>query len=129
MDIFTDSSDAPNFNETTVTNPSPNNHKSRIIVEEGRDKVVFNEVSECVCNLIGRDFTEDEHILESRDISTVTSINYDYAHVILLFFLFPYFSCFSYNRKFLHVGKFTLIGFYFTAAEVTDSLLPRCIIN
>ena len=45
----------------------------RSTAEPGRDKILFKEC-QGTCNLIGRDFPEEEHLLSSKDISSVIII-------------------------------------------------------
>lgn len=69
---YSDSSDAPDFSLPNKS-ASPAPLHARVTVEPGRGKIVFKAEREQlhVCNLIGRDFGDDEHILSSRDITTV----------------------------------------------------------
>ena len=76
LDEFSsDSSDAPNFSLSEDFDGSPSqshsSHKHRVVAEAGRDKIVFKNCSEGFCNLIGREFPEDEHVLSSNDVLTV----------------------------------------------------------
>ena len=90
----------------------------RSTAEPGRDKILFKEC-QGTCNLIGRDFPEEEHLLSSKDISSVI--------IIITIQIFKFF--YRFNHKFLLVGIYTLIGFYFTAPEVTASLSQLCTTN
>lgn len=115
--MHSDSSEAPNFNLAHVQEFDHSPSKMRSVAEAGRGKISFKMVEESACNLIGRDFPEEEFLLSSRDISTV---NKD-SKSVLIFFRF--------NPKFPLVGMFTLIGFYFTAPEVTASPSQLCTTN
>lgn len=78
--VHSDTSEAPDFdlpikNDTDMAAAV----KLKTGVEIGRDKIVFKEVSggnenNVSCNLIGREFPEIEHVLTSKDISTVKQL-------------------------------------------------------
>ena len=80
--MHTDSSEAPNFNLPQELESQNSPHKMRTVAEAGRDKILFKESVDVSCNLIGRDFPEEEHILSSKDISTV---NKKFIQLLLMF--------------------------------------------
>lgn len=120
--IHTDSSEAPNFNlpQELESPKSHSSHNMRSTAEPGRDKILFKECQEDTCNLIGRDFPQEEYLLSSKDVSSVRQNN---------LFIISFFTLFRFNHKFLLAGMFILTGFYFTALEETAFPSQLCIIN
>ena len=83
-----DSSEAPDFNSTSSHAQTIQfgdheqqqqaqqsaKHQSKLLsAEPGRGKIVFERVGP-LCNLIGREFPQEEHVLSSSDISSVNII-------------------------------------------------------
>jgi hypothetical protein len=84
--VHTDSSEAPNFNlpHELESPKSHSSHNMRSTAEAGRNKILFKEC-QVACNLIGRDFPEEEHLLSSIDVSSVRkrNKNLDYFNLVL----------------------------------------------
>lgn len=76
-DSGSESSDAPDFDAPTVhfgnldLQLSPKQQGKLLLAEPGRGKINFGKIHP-FCNLIGRDFPQDEHVLSASDISSVT---------------------------------------------------------
>lgn len=86
-DFDSDSSEAPDFNPSsrsqTIQFGDQEDHQQQhnlakqqsklLMAEPGRGKIIFERV-ESFCNLIGREFPKEEHVLSPSDISTVRAL-------------------------------------------------------
>ena len=75
--FMSDSSEAPDFSIPPNEEAGPAEiSKMKIIAEPGKDRIIFDKITPSnTCNLIGRDFPSDEHVLSVSDISSVTLNN------------------------------------------------------